>query len=119
MDYRDNLYKYGPLTNPVSHSVVAFEIGGGFTDSAVKWMDAVDEARRAKLKRSKASTAAGSSARRKQMREVTSWTAMGWKAKRIQKLGWEISKCQALGVMRGIRMSLKLAKGFLSVDALQ
>ena len=61
VDYRDNLYKYGPLTNPVSHSVVAFEIGGGFTDSAVKWMDAVDEARRAKLKSSKASTAAGSS----------------------------------------------------------
>ena len=119
LDYRDNLYKYGPMTKPVSHTVVAFEIGGGFTESAVKWIDSIDEARRAKLKHTKVNTAAGSSTRRKQVREATSWTAMGWKARRIQKIGWEISKCQALGVLRGIRMSLKLAKGFLSVEALR
>ena len=103
IDYREKLRKYGPPLKPVSHSVVAFEHGGGFCKSAVKWLDDLDDARKAKENKRK-----GGKRKDKRQTKVegATWTARDWKAVQAQQISWELSKCTAMGVLAGIKKSV-------------
>ena len=87
---------------PGSHSVVAFEHGGGFCKSAVKWLDDLDDARKAKDVKRKGGK------KNKQSGKVkgATWTARDWKSVQAQQISWELAKCTAMGVLAGIKKSV-------------
>ena len=111
IDYRENLRKYGPLLKPVSYSVVAFEHGGGFCKSAVKWLDDLDEARKLKEVKRKGAKKKGSKSRKI---EGATWTTRDWKSVQAQQISWELSKCTAMGAIAGIKKSVLKQSNFVA-----
>ena len=104
--HRERVRDHGPLTQAVDFNPVAFEAGGGFTKSAVKWIDRV-------VKTKHENDDKKGTGKRRRSFIWTSWTAMSWRAEQVQKISWEINKCHALGALRGLRESRKKGLGLI------